>query len=313
LLAARIAFAEEAEQGATLPLFLDEALDQSDPARYHAIVKSLGRTANDQERQIFYFTSDPLDVHRIQNALAEEKCDEAQAIDLGVVRGEAESVTSTSGLQVNSRAQIPVPGDQSVEKYGMAIGTTPFDPQREYTDQHLFHLLWDDLGGLYELLEAGIRWVGQWGNVSGSEYGAKLKSHSTNLAELDARIELLQTFCEFWKQGRGVPVDRDALDKSGALGDRWLDQVVGIATENNGSGARLIEIIHARSNERLKGFRQKAVENLEQYLRDNDYIDERAILNEDELLSFVLASPAVGALPDGVASECVRRWWGLAG
>ena len=31
ILAARLAFAEEAEQGAALPLFLDEALDHSDP------------------------------------------------------------------------------------------------------------------------------------------------------------------------------------------------------------------------------------------------------------------------------------------
>ena len=40
LLAARIAFAEEVEQGKILPLFLDEALDQSDPARFEAIVRS---------------------------------------------------------------------------------------------------------------------------------------------------------------------------------------------------------------------------------------------------------------------------------
>ncbi len=68
LLAARIAFAEEVEQGRTLPLFLDEALDQSDPERFDAIVRSLGRIANDQGRQIFYLTSDPLDRDRIRHA-----------------------------------------------------------------------------------------------------------------------------------------------------------------------------------------------------------------------------------------------------
>ena len=57
LLAARITFAEEVEHGQVLPLFLDEALDQSDPARFVAIVRGLGRVAEDQGRQIFYLTS----------------------------------------------------------------------------------------------------------------------------------------------------------------------------------------------------------------------------------------------------------------
>ena len=57
LLAARITFAEEVEHGQVLPLFLDEALDQSDPARFEAIVRGLGRVAEDQGRQIFYLTS----------------------------------------------------------------------------------------------------------------------------------------------------------------------------------------------------------------------------------------------------------------
>ncbi len=48
LLAARMAFSEEVDQGRTLPLFLDEALGQSDPVRYEAIVRSLGRVAKDQ-------------------------------------------------------------------------------------------------------------------------------------------------------------------------------------------------------------------------------------------------------------------------
>ena len=66
LLAARMAFAEEVEQGTTLPLFLDEALDQSDPDRFEAIARSLGRIANDQRRQIFYLTTDHLDCDRIR-------------------------------------------------------------------------------------------------------------------------------------------------------------------------------------------------------------------------------------------------------
>ena len=109
LLAARIAFAEEVERGTTLPLFLDEALDQSDTARFEAIARSLGRIANDQGRQIFYLTSDPLDRERIRQALDSENCVMAAEIDLGSIRGRGARVTEPTALQVPPRPLVPAP------------------------------------------------------------------------------------------------------------------------------------------------------------------------------------------------------------
>ena len=106
LLAARITFAEEVEHGQVLPLFLDEALDQSDPARFEAIVRGLGRVAEDQGRQIFYLTADPLDVDRIQDALAKEGCTVAAAIDLGLKRTQAVSVSGPPALRVGPRPTV---------------------------------------------------------------------------------------------------------------------------------------------------------------------------------------------------------------
>ena len=110
LLAARVAFAEEVERGLTLPLFLDEALDQSDPARFEAIAGSLGRLAKDQGRQIFYLTSDPVDRERIRRALAEEDCVIAAEIDLGVMRGRGGgTVKEPSALRVPPTPSVPEP------------------------------------------------------------------------------------------------------------------------------------------------------------------------------------------------------------
>ena len=78
--AAHLAFADEAEQGVRLPLFLDEALDQSDPVRFEAIARSLARMVEDEGRQLFYLTSDPTDMRRIQEALDKEGCAAARTI-----------------------------------------------------------------------------------------------------------------------------------------------------------------------------------------------------------------------------------------
>ena len=156
LLAARLAFAEEVERGRTLPLFLDEALDQSDPARFEAIARSLGRIANDQGRQIFYLTSDPLDRDRIRHALHAENCVVAAEIDLGLLRGRVGSVTDSSALQVPTRPTVPLPDGTTAEEYGITLGVPQFAPALGYARQHFFYVLPDDLELLHALLTNGI-------------------------------------------------------------------------------------------------------------------------------------------------------------
>lgn len=312
LLAARIAFAEEVEQGRALPLFLDEALDQSDPARYEAIVRSLGRVAADQGRQIFYLTSDPADVNRIQHALAEENCEAPALIDLGLIRRSAASVSGSSELHVDPRPPVLAPDGLSADEYGAAIGVPPLDPSRGYVDQHFFHVLWDDLDLLHEFLTYGIERVGQWRTVVGTPLAEKLGSHSKAPEEISHRSALLENFCEFWNQGRGRPVDRDVLEDSDALSDRWLDTVVEIAGELFGDPERLLETLRSREDERLKGFRSNALEKLEGYMRENGYVDEHPVLDEEEIRLRALASPAATHLPEGIADECLNRWWTLA-
>ena len=308
LLAARIAFAEEVERGAKLPLFLDEALDQSDPERYRAIVGSLGRAAADQGRQVFYFTSDPSDLERIQQALGEEQCAKAQVIDLGRIRGQAQSVPGPAALQIEPMAPVPAPEGRSAEDYGALIGVPPLDPRLGPDGQHLYYLLWDDLNGLHELLGEGIEWVGQWRKFSGSDSAARMRSQSPGVSELDGRADLIEIFCALWSEGRGQPVDRDVIEESGALSDTWLEAAAAIAAEIEGDGKRLIEIMQARSDERLKGLRKKSIENLDQFLREGGYLDDRPVLDGDALRLRALSHPAAAKLPDGGAGRCLHRW-----
>lgn len=309
LLAARIAFAEQVEQGEVLPLFLDEALDQTDPGRFEAIVRSLGRVGRDQDRQIFYFTSDPLDVDRIRDALGKEDGDIAASIDLGRIRTNTVSAGGPRELHVDPGPPVPAPEGLSIEEYGAVLGVPAFRPAYGCAEQHFFYVLWDDLDLLHDLLSNGIERAGQWKAVLGTPLAARLGSRSVAPPEIPLRLDLLEAFCALWKQGRGRSVDRDALEDSGVLTVRFLDDVVSIARELDGNPEKLAAVLEGHRNPRLRGFRSSSARALRRYMIDNGYLDERPILAEDELQLRALTTPAANGLPDGTARVLLKRWW----
>ena len=310
LLAARLAFAEEVERGQTLPLFLDEALDHSDPERFVAIAQSLGRIAHDQSRQIILLTSDPLDVDRLRHALAAGNCEIGDEIDLGKIRTGAET-SSPDSLELPPRKTVPAPAGMSAEEYGSALHVPRFTPALGASRQHFFYLLPDDLETLHGFLVNGIEWAGQWKTIAASPLAGRLCSGKTTDEEVSLRVELLTTFCELWRVGRGRSVGLDALAQSGALSARYLNDVAAMAFELEGDAARLLDALRA-SETRPKGFRKSSSDALEEYLREAGYLDSQSPHSERELRSLALASPAVGRLPDGVASAFLGRWWSWA-
>ena len=82
--------------------------------------------------------------------------------------------------------------------------------------------------------------------------------------------------------------------------------------ELGGVAKNLLDVIRSREDERSSGFRANALEKLERYMRENGFIDEHPVLDAEEIRLLALASPAANHLPDGVADECLNRWWTLA-
>ncbi len=312
LLAARIAFAEEVEQGRTLPLFLDEALDQSDPRRFEAVVRSLARVANEQDRQIFYLTSDPLDVDRIRDALGKENCELAAGIDLGLIRTQAASVSGAQALQVDLGPAVLAPDGLSSEEYGAALDVPAFRPELGYAEQHFYYLLWDAQELLHDFLLNGIERAGQWRTVVDTPLAERLGSRSASLADITARLDLLETFCELWMQGKGRPVDRVVLEESDAVSERFLEDVAVVAQRLNGDAGRLVDALDENSDPRLRGFRKSNVEKLRHHLTETGHLDERPVLTEDELRLAAQTTPAATSLPHGVANDCLGHWWAWA-
>ena len=173
-------------------------------------------------------------------------------------------------------------------------------------------MLPDDLELLRNFLVNSIEQAGQWKTVSGTPLAERLGSRSITSHEIDLRVSLLELFCEVWNQGRGRAVDRDVLVQSGAVSERYLDDVVDITGELDGDPEKLLAALLAREDPRLRGFRQSSADALEGYLRDNDYLDDRPVLGESDLRLRVLTSPPANELPDGVARACFSRWWAWA-
>jgi uncharacterized protein YhaN len=314
ILGARLAFAEEAERGADLPLFLDEAMDHSDPERFHAIAISLAQMVGEEGRQVFYLTNDPTDIGRFESAFEEAGCDKPKLLDLAEIRGQAASVDGRETLRVAPLPVVQHPVDRDAESYGLAIGVSPLDPNRDALGQHLYYVLRDDLSLLHEFLEARIESVGQCLNVlkRGSALAKSVVTGSEIGAGLAARIELLEIFCLAWREGRGMPIGRLELEESGKVTEKYLDPVIEVASELNGDARQLIAALRERKDSRLSGFRSKSADELEQFFVDHGQLDDKPILSEAEIIERAVGTSASNRLSPKVAAELVHQWWRLS-
>ena len=118
----------------------------------------------------------------------------------------------------------------------------------------MFYLLPDDLDLLRALLTNGIEHAGQWKTVSGTTLAEKLAARSKTSLEIDARISLLEVFCELWNQGKGRIVDRDVLVQSRSLSDKYIDHVVVIAKDLDGDADAILATVLAREGSPPEGF-----------------------------------------------------------
>ncbi|MYB35062.1 MAG: hypothetical protein F4X92_08090 [Gammaproteobacteria bacterium] len=312
LIAARIAFAEEIERDLILPFFLDEALDQSDPQRFEAIVGCLGKVSADQQRQIVYLTSDPAEQVRIEQALELADCALTSSIDLGKIRKMSVSVDDITKLDFQSGMDIPKPSGQPYAEYALNLAVPEFTPTQGWFGQSISYVLPEDNELLYRFHKNHIQSAGQWGIVENQPLAEQLCDGILAPQEVGNRIELLKVFCELCSLGRGRPVGRHDLENSNAISDRYIQGVVDIARDIKGNASRLIEILRERKDERASGFRVNQIDKLEQYFLNSGYIDDRAVLDEDELLIRARATPAADNLSEDTSLKLIQKWQTLA-
>ena len=302
LLALRLAWTETQEQGSeSLPLFLDEALTTSDEDRFAVMANTLTRLAEAGDRQIFY-----LSARRHERALWKQATGtEPPMVDLAEVRfGRAD--LKPEDFQVETPASLPDPAGQDAATYAALLGVPRLDPHLEPGGIHLFHLLRDDLELLHRLMATWrIATLGQLESLlaSNAAEGAIADTAARNL--LRQRCEAARAWIDLWRQGRGRPVNRAALEQSGAVSDTFIDQAAELADGLQGDGTALI---NALRQGRLPRFHTTKTDELEQWLSDEGYTDKQSRLSSDERRRLTLATVAPQNEEDATSVNRLVDW-----
>jgi len=282
LLAVRIAFALEAERGRTaLPFVLDEALTAADPERFRAVAESLHQLAEQDGRQVFYLTAQPDDA-----AYWRELDPAARVIDLAAVRGAGEALTDPAALAVPEREPVPAPAGAEPEAYAVRLGVPPVDPWAEAGAIHLFYLLRDDLALLHRLLERAIERAGPLRALLAGD-PAVIGLDAAAGARLERRLAGAEAWIAAWRQGRGRPVDRQALERSGAVSDTFIDRVAALADRCGGDAEALLAALAAGE---VKRFLTDKREQLADWLSEHGYLDPQPPLEPAEITRRVAAA-----------------------
>jgi len=286
LLAVRLAFASAAERGTQLPFILDEVLSSSDPVRFRAIAECVLAMV-EKGRQVLYFTCQPSDAFAWQEIAEEIGITDARRIDLTDVRSGERIAAEPLTRSAAEVKQVTEPGDMSLSEYGNALGVPALDPTVGARATHVAHLV-EDAKPLYQLLSAGIETYGQLESLV--SYGAvDAYVESSALSRMRVRARVLDAFSEAWRVGRGKSVSRDVLIAAG-VSDNFIDRVADLARDLNWDAKRLTQVLHAREDERTKGFRSDALERVIEKLTESGYLDMTDPLGEEAILIRVLAA-----------------------
>jgi exonuclease SbcC len=299
LLAARMAWTRHLEAGReTLPFFLDEALTTSDPERFHEVASSIISLIEEEGRQVFYLCAQPTDVQLWARTLGRVP----RVIDLGAVRFGRPSETAAVDFELPERAPIPAPEDLSAAEYAAALGVGPVDPWEDPGGVHIFHVIRDDLHLLHRLLvEWGVSVLGPLEVLLSAPVGVLAVPEEEQRRRLAERCRAARCWIEAWREGRGRPVDRPALEASGVVSTHFIDAVSSLADEVGGDPHRLID----RLSEIPRWGKAKTLYFIE-WLEESGHLDPRGRLNGPGRESHVLRELAGRAEPEDLRE--VVRW-----
>ncbi|MCK8825251.1 AAA family ATPase [Fuchsiella alkaliacetigena] len=271
LMAVRMAFVTNEEQGVTLPLYLDETLANADDRRAEEIIKAVITLAR-SGRQCFYFTAQKDEVRKWNSLLAKEAEMEANLIELKQEEksyfdlGKNDFKIDELEAQVE---EIPSAQGLSHDEYGEKLSIPDFNFYQGAQKIHLWYLV-ADIGLLEYLLKLGIK---NWGQLKAlfktkrSDFFSAEKEEL--LVEVKNRGYLLEEFIKLWQRGRGKLVDYAALKDSGAVSDNFIEGVFALAEEVKGQGEAIIKRLRQGAVDR---FRRNKMDELEEYFKEEGYI-----------------------------------------
>lgn len=295
LMAVRIAFVEEMEQGPMLPLILDETLGNADEHRAEAIIRAVCEICR-TGRQVFYFTAQHDEVGKWRRLLADYSDLPHNVISLAEAR-QLPEFDEPSVLVDLQPTVLGVPGPNGADRlaYRQVLHVPEIDPRLDAAGAHLWYVV-DDLDALHRLLSMGISTWGQLETLV--EFGGDYVS-SDVFERARARANILDAALRAYRVGRGRPVDRAAVLDSEAFTAAFIDRVIEQAEIVQGDAEVLLRRLDAGHVRRL---RTDYIDAFRKYLLDEGYLDPEDPLSPGAIRARVYGE-ASGALQSGLISR----------
>ncbi len=310
ILAVRLAYIEQHESNATLPLFVDEALTTSDPLRFNAIAGTLAEIA--RERQLFYFTSDPSDIERIKSVCSDSKITPPGIINLAEIRNIASAAESSQLSTAIPTVPKPAHGMDPAE-YARIIHVTAPLLHQGINQLDLFFLLRDNLPLLYHLRTIGISNIGRFKAFSRN---ALLKIITDDeICYLEGMTAIAKVVHSGAIIGNPPHAEREDLEKSEAVSETFIDPLTEMLREHNGDAADFLgefKLPPDKRDPRTKRFSINKLNQLNDYFEENGYIDPRKPAEINEILAETLTLPDIQITPDEI-TMITRHIWNLYG
>ncbi|MBT5874718.1 MAG: hypothetical protein HOH43_14975, partial [Candidatus Latescibacteria bacterium] len=304
LIAVRMAFLEHQERGGLkIPLLLDETLGNSDEKRADQIIETAIEICR-QGRQIFYYTAQHDEVGKWERLLALSGDVPYQVTDLAEVRQFVESErVPKRPLDLPPMQEIPKPEGLDWQQYGAFLGMADLNTITHAGDIHLWYLI-KDVDLLYDLLRNQINRWGQLENIVLHSGSSLINANTPAYQRALAASDVIAQTINLREIGRGKPVDRQVLEASGAVSERFLEEISELVVDLDSKGEMLIEKLRKGA---VKGFSRKKIENLTEFLEEAEYTDKRKVMTAEEIAE-TLVPRVLRYLEDGVLEDGEWRW-----
>ncbi|MGM0375302.1 MAG: hypothetical protein ACQEQ0_00825 [Bacteroidota bacterium] len=301
LLAVRLAFIEKQEQGIKLPILADELLANSDDERASAIIQSLMEISR-EGRQIFYFTAQVDEIMKWQSFLQTQNNLEYKTFSLKEVAntpGFHEYNINREDLKLSHK--VPEPGNKTHIEYGRKLEVPEFNIiNQEISSLHLWYLI-EKVELLYQCLSKGIK---QWGQLeSFLQNGGEIPGMDEQQKQIMAdKAGFLRRFKELYTIGRPRPINREVLQNSGLITERFIDPVSEKLAELNGDPEKLLNALN-----KIPRFQKNRIPELRTYLIEQKYLDENEPISTDEIMIKLQAFISKTGLDIDEAERTLKR------
>lgn len=285
LLAARLAFIEHSEQGGdALPLFLDEVLSTTDPARFAAIASAVLELAK-AGRQVFYATADPGEAQAWRLHADQHGFEAPQVCLLGAGESVDAWTPRPTLLEAPVARSWPPPPASTDPIAHVAALNLPRPTLHDDADTWpLALLLRDHLDAAWRAAELGIQ-VG--GKLRLQMQGVPLPLDDTLIGLAQARLQAVRATLDALQIGRGKPVTWTAVQDSKAISAKFDTAVRVALAKHQDAPESFVQAVAT-----IPKFRANQVKKLSEYLEEVGILDPTPPLPLDEVVARVTVACA---------------------